>query len=100
MLKQTISPNCILRNWSPAFVEWSTKAVRDAFFASPVFPRLLNPDTIKETIVRGVNSGMLAYVGKKGKSYEPFVYGSGLNATEVEISKRHVYHYERNGRDL
>jgi hypothetical protein len=85
-VETTISPNCILRNWSPAFVEWSTKAVRDAFFASPVFPRLLNPDTNKETIVRGVNSGMLAYVGKKGKSYEPFVYGSGLNATEVEIS--------------
>ena len=85
-VETTISPNCILRNWSPAFVEWSTKAVRDAFFASPVFPRLLNPDTIKETIARGVNSGMLAYVGKKDKSYEPFIYGSGLNAAEVEIS--------------
>ena len=85
-VETTISPNCILRNWSPAFVEWSTKAVRDAFFASPVFPRLLNPDTIKETIARGVNSGMLAYVGKKDDTYDPFVYGAGMNATEVEIS--------------
>ena len=85
-VETTISPNCILRNWSPAFVEWSTKAVRDAFFASPVFPRLLNPDTIKETIARGVNSGVLAYVGKKGDTYDPFVYGAGMNATDVEIS--------------
>jgi hypothetical protein len=85
-IETIISPNCILRNWSPAFVEWSTKAVRDAFFASPVFPRLLNPDTIKETISRGVNSAMLAYVGKKGDIYDPFIYGAGINATDVEIS--------------
>ncbi len=85
-VETTISPNCILRNWSPAFVEWSTKAVRDAFFASPVFPRLLNPDTIKETIARGVNSGLLAYVGKKNGGYDPFIYGAGMNATDVEIS--------------
>ena len=33
----------LVRNWSGVFKEWSTKAVRDAFFASPQFPRLLNP---------------------------------------------------------
>ena len=85
-VETTISPNCILRNWSPAFVEWSTKAVRDAFFASPVFPRLLNPDTIKETIARGVNSGLLAYVGKKDGTYDPFIFGSGMNPADIEIS--------------
>ncbi len=36
--------------WPPAVPEWSTKGVRDAFFASPQFPRLLFPDEIKETI--------------------------------------------------
>jgi hypothetical protein len=40
--------------------------VRDAFFASPQFPRLLNPDSVKDTIARGVENGMLGYVGKKG----------------------------------
>ena len=30
-VEKTISPNFIVRNWSPAFTEWSTKAVREAF---------------------------------------------------------------------
>jgi hypothetical protein len=40
-VESNISPRFIVRNWSGAFTEWSTKAVRDAFFASPLFPRLL-----------------------------------------------------------
>ena len=63
-IQSGISPNLLVRNWPPAFQEWSTKAVRDAFYASPLFPRLLNPDAIKETIARGVSNGQLAYVGK------------------------------------
>jgi hypothetical protein len=47
-----------------AFQEWSTKSVRETFFASLRFPRLLNADVIKETIVRGVANGLLAYVAK------------------------------------
>jgi hypothetical protein len=82
-----ISPNTLIRNWSPAFTEWSTKAIRDAFFASPLFPRLLNGEAIKETIARGVANGLLAYVGKAGDgSYQPFHYNSALGAGEVEIS--------------
>ena len=30
-----VSPNFLVRNWPPALPEWSTKAVRDAFFAPP-----------------------------------------------------------------
>jgi len=59
-----ISPSFLIRNWPPAFKEWSTKSVRDAFFASPQFPRLTNPDLLKETISRGLVTGLLAYVGK------------------------------------
>jgi hypothetical protein len=82
-----ISPNTLIRNWSPAFTEWSTKAIRDAFFASPLLPRLLNADVIKETVARGVANGMLAYVGKAGDgSYLPFQYNTALNAAEIEIS--------------
>ena len=29
-----ISPSFLVRNWPPAFKEWSTKAVREAFYAS------------------------------------------------------------------
>jgi len=82
-----VSPNFLVRNWPPAFKEWSTKSVRDAFFASPQFPRLLNPDSIKDTIARGVENGMLGYVGKKADgSYAPFHWNSSLPSQDVEIS--------------
>jgi hypothetical protein len=86
-IQSGISPKFLERNWSPAFKEWSTRAVRDAFYASPVFPRLSNPEAIKETIARGVRDGILAYVGKgvDGK-YRPFMFECGLDATDVEIS--------------
>jgi hypothetical protein len=84
-VEEGVSPNFLVRNWPPAFTEWSTKAVRDAFFASPLFPRLLNGDSVKDTIARGVSSGILAYVGKRPDGrYDPFVFGREL--TEVEIS--------------
>ena len=85
-LEDTISPRFIVRNWSPAFTEWSTKAVRDAFFASPLFPRLLNGDVVKEAIARGVRDGILAYVGKIGDNYEPFEYQSTISSADIEIS--------------
>ncbi len=82
-----VSPNFIVRNWPPALPEWSTKAVRDAFFASPRFPRLLNSDTVKQTICRGVEAGMMAYVVKEptGK-YEPFVYRQSLREADLEVT--------------
>jgi hypothetical protein len=84
--KEVITPNFLTRNWPPAFQEWSTKSVRDMFFASPQFPRLLNGDVIKETIARGVANGLLAYVGKAPSGgYEPFYYGTALSANDVEI---------------
>lgn len=84
---QTVSPNFLVRNWPPAFVEWSTKSVRDAFYASPLFPRLQNPDLIKSTISSGVSGGVLAYVGKTTDGrYEPFEFETGFAANQVEIS--------------
>ena len=82
-----ISPKFLVRNWSGAHKEWSTKAVRDAVFASPLFPRLLNPDLIRDTIARGVSNSVLAFVGKKaGGGYDPFLFGVSMGAQEVEIS--------------
>jgi hypothetical protein len=85
-VEPAVSPTFLARHW-PAMKEWSTKAVRDAFFASPLFPRLLDGDSVKETIARGVENGVLAYVGK-GRSgrYEPFLFGTSLSPDEVEIS--------------
>jgi len=85
-IETSISPNFLVRNWPPAFTEWSTKAVRDAFFASPLFPRLLNGDLVKDTIARGVSSRILAYVGKNPDGYDPFRFEATLSAEDVEIS--------------
>jgi uncharacterized protein DUF499 len=87
-VEKDISPNFLTRNWPPAFTEWRTKSVREMFFASPQFPRLLNGDVIKETIARGVGNGILGYVGKAPSGgYEPFYYGTTLSANDVEINE-------------
>ncbi len=61
-IQDSIAPRFLSRNWSPAFKEWSTKAIRDAFFSSPSFRRLLNANAIKETIAKSVREGDFAYV--------------------------------------
>lgn len=81
-----INPNFLVRNWPPAFKAWSTKSVRDAFYQSPQFPRLTNPESIKMTISRGVENGILAYVGLQGTKYEPFFFEKSLSPFDVEIS--------------
>ena len=81
------SPSFLRRNWSPAFKEWSTRSIRDAFYASPVFPRLLNAEAIKQTAVRGVQDGLLAYVGKsRDGRFVPFHFERSIDPSEVEIS--------------
>jgi hypothetical protein len=87
-IEEGVSPNFLARNWSPAFTEWSTKSVRDAFFSSPQFPRLLNGDVVKDTIVKGVKEKRFAYVSKTvNGEYDPFNYGDNLTVSEVELSE-------------
>jgi hypothetical protein len=76
-LESGISPSFLVRNW-PAMKEWQTQSVRDAFFASPRFPRLLSADAIRETISRGVANGLLAYVGKSGAGFQPAALSNPL----------------------
>ena len=85
LLTDAVSLSTLVRNWPPALPEWSTKALRDAFYASPKFPRLSNPDIVKTTIARGVTDGQLAYAGKRGDQYEPFVFRKATTAVEIEI---------------
>jgi hypothetical protein len=81
-----VNPNFLVRYWPPAFIAWSTKNVRDAFYQSPQFPRLANPDSIKTTICKGVANGFLAYAGKKGNKLNPFFFNQQLLDDEIEIS--------------
>ncbi len=83
-----VSPSFLTRYWPPALPEWSTKSVRDAFYASPKFPRLLKPDAVKDTISRALDAGTVAYVGKAvGDVYEPFVYKRSLGSNDIEIAE-------------
>jgi hypothetical protein len=88
IVTDTVSANVLVRKWNPAFKEWNTKSVRDVFFSSPQFPRLLNPESIKMTIANAVSSGTLAYVakGNDGK-YDPFVFNQGISVSDIEISE-------------
>jgi len=87
-IEEIISPNFLVRNWPPAFKEWSAKSVRDAFFASPQFPRLLNPETIKQTIADGVTRGLFGYAGKTSSGeYSSFYFATSINAFDIEISE-------------
>lgn len=83
-----ISVRQLTKNWPSAFVEWPTKSVRDALYASPQFPRIVKgAEAIQNAIANGVSRGELAYVGKTGSGgYKPFDYNKGLAASEIEIS--------------
>jgi len=85
LLTDAVSLSTLVRNWPPALPEWSTKALRDAFYASPKFPRLSNPDAVKRTIAEGVTKGELAYAGKRGDRYEPFVFNKATTAGDIEV---------------
>lgn len=93
LLEERVSPDFLVRNWPPAFAEeWSTKSVRDMFFASPVFPRLLNAETLRVTIAEGVKAGKFGYVGKAYGEYRgtPRIGDPAFAPEEVEFSDQVV----------
>ena len=77
----------LIRFWPPAITEWSTKAVRDAFFASPALPRLIDPDSIKQTIADAVSSKLIGYARREGNRTVLDRFGEALGENEVEISE-------------
>lgn len=64
IITKTVGPTKLVNYWPPALEEWSTKAARDAFYAAPALPRLLDGDTIKRTIADGVTQGLIGYARK------------------------------------
>jgi len=87
-LEDSISPNFLVRNWPPALKEWSTKDIRDTFYASPRFPRLFNANSLKETISRGVKKGLFAYTNKSlAAGLGTVFFKEELPEKEVEISE-------------
>jgi hypothetical protein len=86
-IAESIGPSKLVGFWPPAFTEWSTKDVRNAFFASPALPRLLNPDSIKRTIADGVSQKVLGYARRDAQGRVRLErFGESLTEAEVEIS--------------
>jgi hypothetical protein len=86
-ITSSVGPNKLVKYWPSVSPEWSTKSVRDAFYASPLLPRLLNPDTIKRTIADGVTQGTLGYATKDSHGKLKLErFKESLAESEVEIS--------------
>jgi hypothetical protein len=91
LLEETISPDFLVRHWPPAMEEWSTKTVRDTFFASPRFPRLLNPEALKGAIARGVREGKFGYASRSYGEYRGVaIEDPTFKEEDVELSEEVV----------
>jgi len=77
----------LVRFWPPAITEWTTKAVRDAFFASLALPRLMDPDSIEQAIADAVSAKLIGYARKEGTRTVLERFGEALSEHEVEISE-------------
>jgi hypothetical protein len=86
-ITDTVGSARLVRFWPPALVEWSTKAVRDAFFASPALPRLIDPESIKQTIADAVCSKLIGYARREGDRTILERFSKALSEHEVEISE-------------
>jgi hypothetical protein len=84
MVLDGVSPSFLKRHSPPAFPEWSTKPLRDAFHATRRFPRLLKPDAVTDTVSRGLGTVTIAYVVKASDdTYESFRYKRSLSISDV-----------------
>lgn len=81
-----VGANRLTKYWPPAITEWSTKALRDAFFSSPLLPRLVRGDVIKRTIAAGVTQGVIGYAHREGGRIVLDRFKESLSELEVEIA--------------
>jgi hypothetical protein len=73
--------------WPATMTEWSTKAARDAFYASPLLPRLRSDDALRRTIADGVSKGTLGYGVKGSAGPQLLHFNEPLSELQVEISE-------------
>lgn len=82
-----VSARKLTTYWPASLNEWSTKAVRDAFYSSPLLPRLLDPSQIRRSIADGVSEGLLGYATKDASGRLKLIgLKESLFEGDVEIS--------------
>jgi predicted DCC family thiol-disulfide oxidoreductase YuxK len=87
-ITKAVGANQLVRYWPAALTEWSTKAIRDAFYASPLLPRLLKGDVLRRTISDGVSQKVFGYARRNGEGKLKLErFGESLAEMEVEISE-------------
>jgi hypothetical protein len=99
-LTEGLAPSKVIQNWPKGLEEWSTKAFRDAVYASPVFPRVTRVDALKDTIARGVRDGLVGYAIKRGDEYVRIDFGDELDPADVDFSDDVVLVLEELARQL
>ena len=87
-ITKAVGANQLVRYWPAALTEWSTKAVRDAFYASPLLPRLLKGDVIRRTVSDGVSQKVFGYARRNSDGQLKLErFGESLAEMEVELSE-------------
>ena len=82
-----VGPNQLVRYWPAALAEWSTKAIRDAFYASPLLPRLLKGDVVRRAIADGVSQKLFGYARRNGQGQLRLEkFGESIAEMEVELA--------------
>ena len=89
-ITEEINPNYLLRNWPPAFSYWSLKDLRDVFYSSPKFPRILHSDGLKNTIINGISNSLFALAQKQGNDIKEVIIGKTIAKGEFELSDEFV----------
>jgi len=82
-----VRPNRLVRCWPPAREQWSTTAVRDAFYSSPAMARLQKAAWVKRSIADGVTEGLIGYARESptgGVTLEKFK--ESMPEADVEIA--------------
>jgi hypothetical protein len=92
LLEESVTPDFLVRNWPPALAEWSTKGMRDVFYASPQFPRLTDSQVLRKTIADGVKRGKFGYASKNpdGSYQLVLIEEPSFGEADVEFSDQVV----------
>jgi hypothetical protein len=89
-LADALGPNRVVQNWpvsgAERVPEWSCRALRDAVYSSPAFPRLLEPGALRETVAKGVREGLFGLGAKSADGFVRVAINEALSPEEVEFS--------------
>lgn len=83
---EEVNPSFLVRNWPPAFTQWTTKQIREVFYSSPVFPKLKNPLSISSTISKGVANSTFGVCQLQSGNITNVIIGKTVSVDDIEIS--------------